>query len=237
MPTMATYELKVTALIKDGTSPGDVTAAGTDFQNLWPAPATAPWGSWPTDFFPWEKSTLQTDTTIEDKSWDILLGSVLAAGSLIAAGSILNGSTVATPTTLGMDTTIVTTTTLVRGTLLKAGTVFVNSNYSVMLWRAGHEPTPKWELGGPDGVQIVGDYEVLTGQAAVGVIRAGALGQQWAMQSAIDDLQWFYQYRKTAWFKKLIADLIRFNTRWATILAEGARIRELKWYCGNGSGP
>ncbi len=63
------------------------------------------------------------------------------------------------------------------------------------------------------------------------------MGHHWARQTAPDDLEWFYKYKDTDWYKKLVADLIRFNEYYANVLEEGARIRDLKWYCGNGSGP
>jgi hypothetical protein len=69
------------------------------------------------------------------------------------------------------------------------------------------------------------------------VSRPGALGHHWTMQSAQDDLKWFYQYREQDWFQKLVYALIDFNTKYAANLEEKLRIRDVKWYCGNGSGP
>lgn len=237
MPTMASYELKVTALIKDGTPEADAAAAAHHFENLCQTPTQAPAGSWPTEFFPWAKSTLAARTTIEDSVWEILDGSVVRAGSRIQAGSTWNSQTVQNTFDTQADTPITSSTLLRQGSILGAGTVLVNSKYSVMLWKSGREATPKWALNAGGGIHVVGSYELLTMQGVIGVIRPGALGQQWAMQSGVDDLQWFYQYRKTPWFERLITDLIKFNTQWAKILEEGARIRDLKWYCGNGSGP
>lgn len=237
MPTMASYELKVTALIKDGTPEADAAAAAHHFENLCQAPAQAPSGSWSTDFFPWDTSTFEKDTDVTDGDWEILTGSLLKRDSRIQSGSTLNGVPQGTTQILGADTPITGRTILKQGSMLKAGTVLVNAQYSVLLWKSGREATPKWALKGMSDVEIVGSYELLTMQAVLGIIRGGALGQQWAMQSGVDDLKWFYRYRHTPWFKKLIADLIKFNTQWSKILEEGARIRDLKWYCGNGSGP
>lgn len=48
------------------------------------------------------------------------------------------------------------------------------------------------------------------------------------------------KYKDTDWYKRLIAELIKFNDYWGgymNVLEEEVRIRDLKWYCGNGSGP
>lgn len=237
MPTMATYELKVTALIKDGTPDGEAGQAAEHFERIFQRPDSAPCGCWQTDFFPNYDTVLKEDTVVKEGDWDLLPGSKIKAQSHLLAGSILNERRLDFPETLGADTEVLSKTILKNGSILKAGTEIENDQYSTMLWRAGQEGVPKWGLHGHCDVKIVGRYGLLSFQGVIGIVRSGALGYQWARQSGLDDLEWFYKYREQSWFKKLIADLIKFNDQWAKILEEGARVRELKWYCGNGSGP
>jgi hypothetical protein len=237
MPTMSSYELKVTALLKEGADPTKAAQATADFMGIFPAPT--PGGSAWTDKFLLPADTKLTQpVTVEDEGWVLMKGSVLEPGTLLKHGSIFNGSPVKTDMTLAAQAVVMDPTTLAAGSIIAKDSVLKNDPWTVWLWRAAAEDTPEWESSGSSGQpQPAGRYGLLSFHGAVGTIRRGALGQQWARQTAPDDLAWFYKYRKTEWFLSMLAALIAFNAQWEDILEEEARVRDLKWYCGNGSGP
>jgi hypothetical protein len=235
MATMSTYELKVTGMLKESASEAQVEAAEKAFREIFePKPPTGS-GKWQDDFVLKDETELEKDTTVEDASWELMKGSKLKDGSTLAPGSILNDSTVFdTPI---KDTEVTARTVVLRGTLLTKGTKLKDTAYTAGIWEVNREATPEWAGDGTEK----GTYLLLSFLGLVGVVRKGALGQHWDKQTAQDELKWFYKYKKEKWFKELIKALKKFNNDWGEhgkdVLEEEARIRDLKWYCGNGGGP
>jgi hypothetical protein len=234
MPTMSSYDLKVTGLLKPDADPARAAAAEADFHALFPTPQPGP--SWSWDFVISYTTTLETATPISDEEGEIMVGSQLAATSYLLKNSVLNGVTLMDHTSLSTMTQITAETFLQEGSLLQPGTVLANVEYRPLLWRVGAENTAKWILVSGQ-IERAGNYRLLSFVGQVGVVRPGSLGHHWAIQTAKDDLKWFYTYRNQPWFKKLVALLIEFNQEYADVLAETVRIRDVKWYCGDGSGP
>jgi hypothetical protein len=231
---MSSYDLKVSGLLKPDADPARAAAAEADFHAIFPSPQPGP--SWSWDFVIAYTTTLTALTPIDDEEGDVMVGSQLAAGSYLLKDSILNGVKLAAHTPLSSMTQITAQTFLQEGSALAPGTILANADYKTLQWRVGAEHTARWELVSGE-IERTANYRLLTFVGAIGTVRSGSLGHSWAMQTAKDDLAWFYTYRSQPWFKKLVAQLIDFNAEYADVLAEGARIRDLKWYCGDGSGP
>jgi hypothetical protein len=231
---MSSYDLKVSGLLKPDADPARAAAAEADFHAIFPSPQPGP--SWSWDFIIAYTTTLDELTPIDDEEGDVMVGSQLAATSYLLKDSILNGVKLTAHTALQAMTPITAQTFLVEGSALAAGTILANPDYKTLEWRVGVENTARWEL--VDGeIERTGNYRLLVFYGVIGTVRPGSLGHSWAMQTAKDDLAWFYKYRSEPWFKKLVAQLIEFNTEYADVLAERTRIRDLKWYCGDGGGP
>jgi hypothetical protein len=231
---MSSYDLKVAGMLKEGVDPAQAEKAAAAFHDIF-FPAS-PSGSWVEEFVLSPDTILKQDATVEDEAWVLLIGSSLEANTVVKTDSVLNGKPVGADMPLKAKTPVTSHTALVAGSLLAKGSLLKNEPYTKAFWRAEMEDTLEWG-DGTSGPQKVGTYGVLTFQGMVATIRRASLGQQWARQTALDDLEWFYKYRKTPWFLGLLKELIAFNKQWEPILEEEARIRDLKWYCGDGSGP
>ena len=86
MPTMSSYELKVTALLKGGADPTKAAQATADFLGIFPAPT--PGGSAWTDKFLLPADTKLTQpVTVEDEGWVLMKGSVPSSVASLFSGS------------------------------------------------------------------------------------------------------------------------------------------------------
>jgi hypothetical protein len=235
MPTMSTYELKITGLVKaDDPNPAEVFAR---FKAL------MDWGTpWADKFgLVYEQAEpLKKDTAPIHEWWGVPIGSVLAEMSVVAVGSTLNGQKVqGQPHKVPVDTHLDITdhTVLAPGSIVAKGSTLRRAPWVKMAWEIRMEESPRWDLGADGKAFISGNYQLLVMQGIMGVVRPGAFGENWDNESAPDELWWFYKYKSLPWFKELMAALITFNRAFASRLEESARVRDLKWYCGNGAGP
>lgn len=233
MPTMSLYELKVSGLVKAGDpDPGEVF---TKFEEIMDYGT-----SWGQLFGQVNEPPLplKTDTPPILESWLVPNGSKLAENSKIVKDSLLNGQKLTSDTTVPAGGVAVTgKTLLLPGAIVARGSTLVRDPLKQTAWEVRMEESPQWGLDTSGNPVIIGTYHALSLHGIMSVTRPGALGQHWDNQSGPDDLWWFYKYKTLPWFKALMAVLIDFNSKFAVRLAEPARVRDLKWYCGNGAGP
>lgn len=234
MPTMSTYELKITGLVKaDDPNPEEVFARFREMMD---------WGT------PWAEKfglvyemaePLKKDTPQIQETWAVPIGSILSEMTLVAAGSLLNGVRQNQPykVPVGTELKITHQTELAPGSVVTKGSTLRRAPWVKLAWEVRMEETPRWELDGDGKAVITGNHHVLILQGLMGVVRRGSFGEHWDNQSAPEELWWFYKYKTLPWFKELMATLITFNTAFAGRLEESARVRDLKWYCGDGAGP
>jgi len=235
MPTMSSYELKVSGMLETGDN-AKVALAISDFKTMMNYDASA----WAQQFAQSQAipNALKRAVTVDDAVWDFQKNSMLTKNSLVKAGSFLNDILQTADLTLTVDTLIIGVTTLQKGSIVGAGSIVVSEPYRQVVWDVRPEIVPKWTI--VNGIaEPTGTYVRLTLNGFVVAARQGALGEQWGKQTAQDDLEWFYKYRTQLWFKTLIKTLIEYNDKWSkqAILAESLRVRDVKWYCGNGAGP
>jgi hypothetical protein len=231
MPTMASYDLKITGLVKsDDPNPETVFAS---FK------AIMDWGT------PWAQKFGQVneaprpitkDTTILE-TWAIPIGSRLAVKSVLVDGSTLNDQPVKGDLTLHNPVDVVATTVLRPHSVVAVGSTLRREPFAKLTWDIRMEDSPKWDVDATGTPLIVGNHHMLSQHGAMAVVRGGALGEHWDNQSAPDELWWFYKYKTLPWFSMLMGALVVFNRNYAARLWEPVRVRDLKWYCGNGAGP
>jgi hypothetical protein len=232
MPTMSSYDLKITGLVRpNDANPDQVFAT---FQ------AIMDYGTpWAQKFAQVNESPhpLANDTPSIAETWTLPVGSVLAAKSMLADGSTLNDQPILGDFMLPNPVEVVGTAVLMPRSVVAAGSTLRREPYYKLLWEVGMEQSPHWDVDPAGTPVITGTYRMLSLHALMAVMRPGALGEHWDNGSAPEDLWWFYKYKSLPWFAELMAVLVAFNRTFASRLAEPARVRDLKWYCGNGAGP
>jgi hypothetical protein len=232
---MSSYELKVTGLVKvKDPDPEEVFAR---FQEL--MDYGTPWAQKFGLVYDLVKK-LDADTRPIVEKWRVPIGSTLAQGSVVTEGSTLNGNAVGSG---GYKVPMSETLRIVDRTILNVDSIVTKDSvlerppYVKLAWEVRMEESPHWDLDGSGQPYIAGNYHLLVFQGVMGVARTGAFGEHWDNQSAPYELWWFYKYKSLPWFKELMGALLRFNRAFAPRLEESARVRDLKWYCGNGAGP
>jgi hypothetical protein len=235
MPTMSSYELKVTGLVKaNDHDPEEIFAR---FQEL--MDHRTPWAEKFGLVYDLVKK-LDKDTPPILEAWQIAIGSTLAEQSWIGDGSWLNGQPVPAggcKVPIGQSVAVTDRTVLCPTSIVAKDSQLRRAPYTKLAWEIRMEESPQWNLDMNDQPYIAGTYHLLVFQGVMGVARPGAFGEHWDNQSAPYELWWFYKYKSLPWFKELMGALLRFNRAFAGRLEESARVRDLKWYCGNGAGP